>query len=369
MEVPFLDLKAQYNSIKNEVLSELEDVMQKSCFVLGPKVKAFEENFAKFCQVKHAVGVSSGTDALTLALAALGIGKGDEVILPANTFIATVEAVSHCGAEPVLVDVDPDTYTINPALIKAKITKKTKAVVPVHLYGQMADMDEIMSIAKKHNLFVVEDACQAHGSRYKGRMAGSIGDIGCFSFYPGKNLGAYGEGGACTTNSDELAQKIRMLRDHGSEKKYYHDMVGYNARMHGFQGAVLNVKLKYLEAWNEARRKNADYYSKLLKSNPKIKTPKTPKDNVHIFHLYVIQLDNRDAVIDKLRENGVSTIIHYPIPIHLQKAYVQLGYKEGDFSVTEAAAKRALSLPMYPELTKEQIEYVCEMLKKITNRN
>lgn len=366
MEVPFLDLKAQYNSIKNEVLQELDDVMRKSCFVLGPKVKAFEENFAKFCNVKHVVGVSSGTDALVLALRALGVGNGDEVILPANTFIATAEAVSHCGAKPVLVDIDPDTYLINPELIEAKITKRTKAIIPVHLYGQMADMGKIMSIAKKHKLFVVEDACQAHGSKYKGRMAGSIGDIGCFSFYPGKNLGAYGEGGACATNSDELAQKIRILRDHGSERKYYHDMIGYNARMHGFQGAVLNVKLKYLEAWNEARRKNAALYSKLLKNNSKIKLPKIAKDNVHIFHLYVIQLDNRDAVMDQLRENGVSTIIHYPIPIHLQKAYAELGYKEGDFPVTETAAKRILSLPMFAELTKEQIEYVCDTLKKVT---
>ncbi|MFH0869438.1 MAG: DegT/DnrJ/EryC1/StrS family aminotransferase [archaeon] len=365
MEVPFLDLKTQYHKIRKEILAEIEDVLENSSFVLGPKVKAFEENFSKYCQVKHSIGLSTGTDALMLALLALDIKPGDEVLIPANTFIATAEAVSHCGAKPVFVDVDPVSYTIDPVLIEKAITNKTRAIIPVHIYGQMAEMDQIMNIAKKHKLFVIEDACQAHGAKYKGKMSGSIGDIGCFSFYPGKNLGAYGEGGLCVTNNDEFARKIRLLRDHGSEKKYYHDTIGYNSRLHGIQGAVLNVKLKYLDGWNLARAKAAELYSKKLGANSKIIVPKVMDGHTHIFHLFVVQVDDRDAVMQKLKEAGITALIHYPVPIHLQKAYESLGYKEGAFPVTEKAAKRILSLPIYPEITEEQVSYVCDALKKI----
>lgn len=369
LQVPFLDLKQQYNSLKNEIIPEIESVLENSQFILGPKVIAFEENFAKYCNVKHAIALNNGTEALALALMALGIKTGDEVIIPANTFVATAEAIVQCGAVPVLVDIDPESYNINTKLIESKITSKTKAIMPVHLYGQMADMDEILSIAKKHNLYVIEDACQAHGAEYKGKKAGSLGIIGCFSFYPGKNLGAYGEGGACVTNSDELARKIKLLREHGSEKKYYHDIVGYNYRMHGLQGAVLNVKLKYLDNWNNSRIKNAGIYTKNLEGLKGLIIPKAGANNKHVFHLYVVQLAqagiDREEFIDKLKKQDITALIHYPLPIHLQKGYQFLGYKEGDFPVTESAARRIVSLPMYPELSEEQILHVCNSIKHI----
>lgn len=368
LEIQFLDLKTQYHSIKDEILPEIESVLNSSAFVLGPKVKAFEESFALYIGVKHAIGVSNGTDALTLALVAQGIGPGDEVIVPANTFIATAEAVSHSGAKPIFVDVNPRNYLIDSKLIEQKITKHTKAIIPVHLYGQTANMDEILHIAKKHNLIVIEDACQAHGATFNGKKAGSMGNVGCFSFYPGKNLGAYGEGGACVTNSDEIAAKIRLFRDHGSEKKYYHDEIGYNFRMHGIQGAVLNVKLKYLDKWNSSRIKNAEIYSHQLKDVLGVIIPEVMNNNKHIFHLYVIQVEqDRDEFINKLKEKGITALIHYPIPIHLQKAYAHLGHKAGDFPVSETVAKKIISLPMYPELSIEQITYVCDTIKKIVD--
>ncbi len=364
MNVPFLDLKAQYKQIKDEVKPEIDFVLDNTCFILGPKVKEFEGNFAKYCGVKHCLGVNSGTDALTLALKAIGIKQGDEIIIPANTFVATAESVSHCGAIPVLVDMDKHTYLINPELIEQKITKKTRAIIPVHLYGQMCDMDKIMNIAKQHNLFVIEDSCQSHGAEFKGKKAGSIGHLGCFSFYPGKNLGAYGEGGAITTNSDEYAEAIIKLRDHGAKQKYYHDIIGFNSRLHGIQGAVLNVKLRHLDSWNNARIKNARLYEKHLKGS-KIFPAVEHKNGKHIYHLYVVQIPNRDEAAKQLNALGVQTGIHYPIPIHLSGAYSFLNYEKGDFPETEKAADKILSLPMFPELTEEQIKYVCYELKRI----
>lgn len=297
-----------------------------------------------------------------LALLALGIGEGDEVITVPNTFIATTEAISWCGAKPVFIDVDESTYNMDPSLIEAAITSKTKCIIPVHLFGQMADMDSIMDIAKKHNLLVIEDACQAHGAEYKGRKAGSIGDAGCFSFYPGKNLGAYGEAGAVITNSSEIDEKIRKIRDHGQARKYYHDVIGINGRMDGIQGAVLNVKLKHLDKWTAARIANAEQYDLLLKDSNGIVLPYRADDNKHVYHLYVVRVKDRDSVLNKLKEQEVYCGIHYPVPLHLQKAYGFLGYKKGDFPVAEKSAEEFLSLPMSAELVFNQIGFVAEML-------
>jgi len=365
MNVPFLDLKTQYLSIKDEIYEALNKVLDTTAFAGGPFVAQFEKEFAEFCQVDHCVGVGSGTDALWLALLAYGVGQGDEVITVPDTFIATAEAITYCGATPVFVDVEETTYNMNPALLEAAITSKTKAIIPVHLFGQTANMDPILEIAKKHNLFVVEDACQAHGALYKGKPAGSKGAAGCFSFYPGKNLGAYGEAGAVVTNNAELANKMRMIRDHGQEKKYYHGCIGWNARMDGFQGAVLSVKLKHLPAWNEARRKNADLYNTLLNGSDVIITPKEMDYAKHVYHIYAVRTQNRDDLIAKLGEKGVNCGIHYPVPIHLQGAYESLGLKTGSYPVAERCASEFVSLPMYAELTKEQIEYVALEVKQI----
>ena len=294
MKVPFLDLKAQYESIKDEITVAIQQVIEKTAFAGGPFVEQFENKFASFCQTEYAIGVNSGTSALWLALTGLGIGQGDEVITAPNTFIATAEAISFCGAKPVFVDIDDQTYNINPDLIESAITPKTKAIIPVHLFGQVADMAPILEIAQQHKLFVVEDACQAHGALYKGKPAGSMGDAGCFSFYPGKNLGAYGEGGAIVTNNSGLTEKIRMMRDHGQSKKYYHNIIGWNARMDGFQGAILNVKLKHLTTWNKARCKNAQLYTKFLFDLNSIIIPKETDYAHHIYHVYAIRTENRD---------------------------------------------------------------------------
>ncbi len=358
MNVPFLDLKAQYLPIKDEIQSALNAVLDKTAFAGGPFVAQFEKEFAAFCGTEQAVGVGNGTDALWMALLALGVGPGDEVITVPDTFIATCEAISYCGATPVFVDVDEKSYNMDPALLEAAVTPKTKGVIPVHLFGQMADMDPIMEIAKKHKLFVVEDASQAHGSLYKGKMAGSIGDAGCFSFYPGKNLGAYGEAGAVVTNNAALADKMRILRDHGSSKKYYHQVVGWNARMDGFQGAVLSVKLKYLAQWNEGRRKNAALYNKLFAGTDGIITPTEMDYARHVFHVYALRVKNRDALITALGEKGIGTNVHYPVPIHLQNAYASMGFKEGTYPVAEICASEFISLPMFAELNEEQIHYV-----------
>jgi dTDP-4-amino-4,6-dideoxygalactose transaminase len=364
MNVPFLDLKIQYNTIQEEIASALQNVLDSTSFAGGPFVEKFEKEFAFFCQSEFAVGVGSGTDALWIALLCLGIGQGDEVITTPNTFIATAEAITFCGAKPVFVDIDEQTYNMNPNLLKGVITTKTKAIIPVHLFGHPADMDPIIKIAQEHGLFVIEDACQAHGAEYKGRPAGSIGHAGCFSFYPGKNLGAYGEAGAVVTNSAELAEKIKRFRDHGQAQKYFHSMIGWNARMDGFQGAVLMVKLKHLPAWNEARRKNAKLYNEFLADVNKVQTPVEADYAKHVYHIYAIRTKKRDVLMSALAEKKISCGIHYPIPLHLQDAYRPLGYTQGTFPIAEKCAAEFLSLPMFPELTQNQIMMVVNEIKR-----
>jgi dTDP-4-amino-4,6-dideoxygalactose transaminase len=363
MKVPFLDLKAQYQSIKPEIQSVLNQVLDNTAFAGGPFVAQCEKEFAAFCGTKHAIGVGSGTDALWAALIAIGAGLGDEVITVPDTFIATAEAISFCGAKPVFVDVEETTYNMDPAKLEAAITPRTKAIIPVHLFGQMADMDPIMEIARKRKLYVIEDAAQAHGAEYKGKKAGSIGDIGCFSFYPGKNLGAYGEAGAVVTSNDQLADKMRMFRDHGQPRKYYHDMIGWNARMDGFQGAVLSVKLKRIDAWNDARRKNARLYNEGLAGNNAITLPREAPFAKHVYHIYALRVQNRDALMTELGKKDIATGIHYPVPLHLTGAYRPLGYKAGDFPVAERCANEFVSLPMFPELAADQIDYVAKEVK------
>jgi dTDP-4-amino-4,6-dideoxygalactose transaminase len=363
MKVPFLNLKIQYDSIKEEINKEINNVMETTAFAGGPFVEKFEADFAKYCQCKFAVGVGNGTDALWVALIALGIEQGDEVITTPNTFIATTEAISYCKAVPVFVDVKDGTYSMDPEKLEKAITKKTKAIIPVHIFGQVCDMDPILEIARKHKLYVVEDACQAHGAYYKNKRAGSIGDIGAFSFYPGKNLGAYGEAGAIVTNNEEIASKIKMFRDHGQSKKYYHDIIGWNARMDGIQGAVLKVKLKYLDNWNEARRKNAHIYNENLKDIKSIILPVEASYGKHIYHIYAIRVKEREKLMNYLKDNEIGCGIHYPVPIHLQKAYESLNIKRGTFPVTEQSADEFVSLPMFPELTKDEIVYIADKLK------
>ena len=366
MKVPFLDLKAQYLTIKDEIHEAISKVMESTAFAGGPFVSKFEEEFAKLCDCKYAIGVGNGTDALWLSLLALGIGPGDEVIAVPNTFIATAEAITYCGAKPVFVDVDKKTYNMDPALLESAITPKTKAIIPVHLFGQPADMDPIMAIARARGLYVVEDACQAHGAEYKGRKTGSMGHTGCFSFYPGKNLGAYGEAGAVVTSDDALAEKMRIFRDHGQAKKYHHSMIGWNARMDGIQGAVLSVKLKYLSDWNESRRKHAQAYNERLSLRHDIITPHLANYAQHVYHIYAIRIKERDRFMAYLAEKGISTGIHYPIPIHLQKAYSFLGLNKGTYPVAEQCALEFVSLPMFPELIEEQIDYIVDHIKLFT---
>lgn len=362
MGVAFVDLKAQYHSIKAEVDKAVLNLLESTQFILGKDVAAFEADFAAYCRGAHAIGVNSGTSALHLALLAAGVGPEDEVITVSMTFVATVAAIRYTGTRPVFVDVDPKTYTMDPAQIEAAITPRTKAIIPVHLYGQSADMDPIMAIARNHNLVVIEDACQAHGAEYKGRRVGSIGDMGCFSFYPGKNLGAYGEGGAVVTNNAEYTRIIRMYRDWGAEKKYHHVLKGYNYRMEGIQGAILRVKLRHLEAWTEARRTHAALYSELM-AETGLGLPYVRPGDRHVFHVYAVLTSERDALQRRLQEAEVQTGIHYPIPVHLLEAHADLGYKAGDFPVTERIAREELSLPMFPELTLTQIEEVVSAIK------
>jgi len=365
MEVPFLDLKVQNRALKAEILPLWEEILDSAGFIGGKHVDAFEEEFAKACDVKHCVSVNSGTDALRFIFLALGLNLGDEIITVPNTFIATTEAISQAGAKIAFVDVDPGTYNMDPTIIEAAITPRTKGIVPVHLYGQTADMAPILAIAEKHGLWVVEDACQAHLAEYKGRKAGSIGIAAAFSFYPGKNMGACGEGGAVTTMDVDLAGKVRMLRDHGQARKYYHEMEGYNGRGDALHAAALRVKLKYLPEWNKARGKNAQRYFELLTNVEDVILPKVADGCLPVYHLFVIQIDNRDSVAEALKQKGINTGLHYPIPLHLQKAYADLKIPEGSFPVTEAYSKKLLSLPMFPELSEEQIYYVCDCLKEI----
>ncbi|NML18342.1 DegT/DnrJ/EryC1/StrS family aminotransferase [Azohydromonas caseinilytica] len=362
--IPFVDLKAQYRSIKDEVDAAVLGVIERCEFTLGSEVAAFEKEFAAYCQVEHGIGVNTGTSALHLALLAAGVGAGDEVITVPFTFVATVSAIDYTGAKPVFVDIDPKTFTMDPNALEAAITDKTKAIIPVHLYGQTADMDPILEIARKHGLVVIEDACQAHGAEYKGRRAGSMGDMGCFSFYPGKNLGAYGEGGMVTTNSPEFTKTIRMLRDWGAEKKYQHVLKGFNFRLEGIQGAVLRVKLKYLEAWTEARRTAAAHYDRLLAGSG-VPTPYVRPDVRHVYHIYAVRTQHRQTWQDALLAQGIQSGIHYPTPVHLLPAFADLGYRAGQFPHAEKAASEVLSLPMFPELTQAQCEQVAQAVRAL----
>jgi dTDP-4-amino-4,6-dideoxygalactose transaminase len=365
MSIPLVDLKAQYRAYKDEIDAAVQDIIDNTSFIMGPKLKQFEDDFAAFCRVKHAIGTGSGTEALQMAFLALGIGSGDEVITTSHTFFATAEMLGHLGARPVFVDIDLSTYNIDPAKIEAAITPRTKALLPVHLYGQPAEMDPILEIAARHGLPVIEDAAQAHGAEYKGRRVGSMGRIACFSFYPGKNLGAYGDAGAVVTDDDELADKVRMLRDHGRREKYEHLMEGWPARMDTLQAAILRAKLPHLEEWNEARRRHAARYNELL-ADLDVVRPYEPEHARAVYHLYVIRVDRRDEVWQGLRERGIGAGIHYPIPLHLQPAYEYLGYERGDLPLTEQAAEQVLSLPLYPELSEEQRQEVVGTLGELT---
>ncbi|MBD2493026.1 DegT/DnrJ/EryC1/StrS aminotransferase family protein [Nostoc sp. FACHB-280] len=363
--IPFVDLKAQYLSIKDEIDTAVLKVLESTQFVLGNEVKALEQEFAAYCNADYGIAVNTGTSALHLALLAAGIGAGDEVITVPFTFVATTAAICYTGATPVFVDIDPVSYTIDVTQIEKAITEHTKAILPVHLYGQPADMEPILDIARRHGLVVIEDAAQAHGAEYKGQRVGSIGDIGCFSFYPGKNLGAYGEGGMAVTNNSEYARTMGMLRDWGQERRYHHVLKGYNYRMDGIQGAILRVKLRYIETWTEARRSHAAYYNQLLAESG-VSIPKVMPYSRHVYHVYAVRSPQRDALQQGLQEMEIQTGIHYPIPVHLQPAYSELGYKAGDFPHAEAAAKEVLSLPMYAELTTEAQTQVAKAIISLT---
>ena len=380
MQVPFMDLNRQYQTIKDEIDKAIHDTIQSCAFVAGAKVRDFEGNFAAYCGVNHAIGVSSGTSALYVALRALGIGKGDAVITVPHTFIATAEAISLTGATPVFVDIDEDSYNISTEKIVEYIEEsctqnggvlldkarnvRVKAVLPVHLYGQMADMKRILEIAEQYKLYVVEDAAQAHGAEYGGKKAGSIGNIGAFSFYPSKNLGAYGQGGMVTTQDADLSEKIRLLIDHGQKAKNLHAFEGWNFKMDGLQAAILNVKLRHLDRWNEKRRSNAAAYNKYLSDMGGIVIPKELAERKHIYHLYVVRSKHREVFVNFLEESSIGSSVHYPTPVHLQEAYRHLSYKKGDFPISEACAREVTSLPMFPELAIEEVEYVCDVVRR-----
>lgn len=359
VNIPFLDIQRQYASLKDEIESATSEVFREGAYSGGPFVDAFEAAFASYCGTGFAEGLSSGTDALHLAVRSLGIGPGDEVIVPANTFVATAWGVSHAGATPVFADCDPDTWTIDPSSIETRITGKTKAVIGVHLYGQPFDFDSVAEVAERHGLSVIEDCAQAVGALYKGKRAGGLGIAGCFSFYPGKNLGAYGEAGGITTNERSIDERVRSLRNHGSAKKYYHDEIGFNMRMDGIHGAVLSLKLKYIDSWNEKRRVIAKRYRDGIR-NPLLRFQKTPDWAVHVYHLFVAVTADRERFKKYLEEKGIYPGIHYPVPCHLQKAYAHLGYGKGDFPNAEALSVGCLSLPIFPELTDDEIEAVIE---------
>lgn len=361
--IQLVDLKAQYQSIKPEMDKAIHRILDNTSFIMGPEVENFEEAFASFCGTNYAVGVASGTAALQLSLLALDIGSGDEVITVAHTFIATAEAIAICGARPVFVDVDPTYFTLDPDALERAITPRTKAIIPVHLYGQCADMSAIKTIADNHGVPIIEDAAQAHGATYRGQTTGQLGDMACFSFYPGKNLGGYGDGGAVATNSEVLQKRIRRLRDHGRRDKYVHEEVGHGERLDALQAAILGVKLPHLASWNARRRYWADCYSEQMRDLPHVVTPRVRADGESVFHLYVIQTDARDALLSYLKERGVNAGIHYPLPLHLQPAFDYLGYEKGDFPITEKLASTILSLPLYAELTEEDITHVADTVK------
>jgi dTDP-4-amino-4,6-dideoxygalactose transaminase len=367
VRIPLLDLKAQYHSIKPEIDAAMARILESGQFVLGAEVSAFEEEFAAYSGTTECIALNSGTSALHLALLAAGVGPGDEVITVPFTFIASVAAIGYVGARAVLVDIDPASFTLDPAAVEGAISARTKAIMPVHLYGQTADMDPIMLVARRHGLAVIEDAAQAHGAKYKGRPAGGIGDLGCFSFYPGKNLGAYGEGGAVTTNNSDFARTIRSLRDWGQDRKYHHVLRGFNYRMEGFQGAILRVKLRHLEEWTEARRARAAQYDQLLIDSG-VEIPKQMPWGRHVYHVYTVRADHRDGLQAKLNAEGIQTGVHYPLPAHLQPAFADLGYGPSAFPNSEAASRRVLSLPIYPELAKQGVAEVCRCVRDAVSK-
>lgn len=365
MHVKFLDIQAQYPLIKDDVLKKFDDVFSTGNFIgmQGSKyLEEFEKQFASYCEVDFAIAASNGTSALWMTIYALGIGPGDEVIIPANTFMATAEAVSLVGATPVFVDLKHDSYDMDSAAIIASITKRTKAIIPVHMYGQCADMDTVSEIAKVHKLLVIEDASQAHGAKYKDRKAGSMGTAASFSFYPGKNLGAWGEGGAITTNDKKLAAKLRAIRNHGSTQRYKHDLIGGNFRLDELQSAVLAVKMNYIESWNTSRRINAELYMNLLKTNHQVVLPPIYENRLPVWHLFVIRVQDRNKFMEHLKQNNIESAIHYPTPLHLTDAYKHLGYKSGDIPTSELVQSEIVSLPMYAELTHREIKYVCDVI-------
>jgi len=364
MQVPFLDLRIHHEPLMGEFVDAFRKVTETSAFAGGPFVARFEEEFANFCHSRYALGLGSGTDALWLSLLALGVGPGDEVITTPNSFMATAEAISLCGATPVFVDVDERTYTLDPEQLEEAISLRTQAIIPVHIFGQTADMDPILAIARRHGSPVVEDACQAHGAEYKGRKAGTLGVTGCFSFYPGKNLGAFGEAGAITTDDSDLRSKVQVLRDHGQAAKYQHSTIGWNARMDGIQAAVLSLKLTRLATANASRQAHARLYDELLADEPRVIRPAVGQHNSHVYHIYAVRVQDRDGVLQRMAARGVNCAIHYPVPIHLQKAYQFLGLETGSFPVAERCAREFLSLPMYPELTPEQVQFVAQVLKE-----
>jgi len=363
MPIPLVDLKAQYAAIKPEIDAAIQRVIGNTSFILGKEVADFETHFAAFCQAKHCIGLDSGTAALHLALLLCDVKPGDEVITTTHTFVATAEGISIIGARPVLVDIDPRTYNLDPRAVERAITPRTKAIIPVHLYGQPAEMDAILEIARKHNVRVIEDAAQAHGAEYRGKRAGTMGDLACFSFFPSKNLGAYGDAGALITNDDELAARARLLRDHGRRDKYEHLIVGYGYRLDALQAAILGAKLPHLDAWNVRRRAIADYYTELL-SNTEIVPPYAPSHITPVYHIYAVRAKNRDGLRAHLKSRGIETGIHYPIPLHLQPVYANLGYARGDFPHAEQVANEELSLPMYPELRDAQVEMIAQTVRE-----
>lgn len=365
MQIPWIDIRQQNAALRDEILPLWDEILTEAQFVGGKHLEAFEREFAAACGVPHCCAVSNGTDALRLIFHGLGVQPGDEIITVPNTFIATTEAIVQAGGSVVFVDVDPETYTMDPVALESAITPRTRGIVPVHLYGQTADMDPIIEIAQRHGLWVVEDAAQAHLAEYKGRRAGSMGIASAFSFYPGKNLGACGEAGAVATTSKELAERVRILRDHGQATKYYHEVNGYNNRCDALQTAALRVKLKYLPQWNERRRDVAAQYLNQLSGIDGLVLPTVHPDRLHVWHLFVVQLEDRDRVHEELKERGVSTSFHYPLPLHLQRAYIDLGCGRGSFPVTEAMAERLLTLPLFPEITKEEVSFVCDQLTDI----
>ncbi len=368
MQIPILDLKAQYATIRDEVTRAISEVCESQAFALGPAVAQFEQNIAAYCGSTHAIGVSSGTDALLVCLMALDVKPGDEVITTPFTFFATAGCIVRVGARPVFVDVDPQSYNIDPAGIEEKITERTRAIIPVHLFGQLTRMEAVMDIARRHNLAVIEDAAQAIGASRDGVKAGNFGDCGCFSFYPTKNLGGFGDGGLVTTNSDILAGHIRILRDHGQSPRYFYRVIGGNFRLDGIQGAVLNVKLKYLESWNARRRQHAALYDRLFAGSP-VRTPKIDAGNLSIYHQYTVAVPDRDALQKYLAENGVGSSVFYPKPLHLQDCFRELGYREGEMPVAEKLCREVLSLPIYPELQPDQVEYAAGMVLKFYGMN